>query len=150
MPRKFIIVFAMLIGCGAFAYNQKVSLSKAPLKNFGLSIGLGMAGNGAGIKAQFAVHQSLALVLPLTVSYLPKITIKDYEISLLRLHAGLGFRWHVGQKIDRSACYVEPVLNMGMTELRDERYFALKPALGLGYSWVWDGGFSFSLGLTGE
>lgn len=145
---KFILFF--LISTEALSYNQLNIESRAPHRKWGLSFGLGLAGNGFGVKPELHIAKSIALVMPLTASVMLKTTVFKREISLHRIHWGLGFKWHVGEHIDRDAFFIEPVFSMGFTQILKEQYFAYKPSLSVGYSWVWDSGIIFSLGLTGE
>lgn len=150
MLKKLIMILAIAISPAAFTYNQLLNDSKPPHKVWGLSVGLGIAGNAVGIKPQAAVGKSVALVMPITASLIPPMTLLKHEIAVLRIHGGLGFKWHIGQYIDWDAWFFEPVLNAGLTQVDTESYVALKPALAFGYSFVWDGGFILSLALTGQ
>lgn len=140
----------MILSTSALAYNQLANTSQMPLRMWGLSAGLGLAGNGFGIKPQITVGRSLALIMPLTVSYIPLMNIFKRTINIARLHGGIGLRWHIMERIDRSSYYLEPAVNLGETRVFQENYLALKPALSFGHSWVSERGFIFSLGLSAQ
>lgn len=150
MLNRIILYIALFLSLNAFPYNQLESESRMLHKKWGVSLGLGIAGNGFGLKPQVAVAKSIALVMPISGSYIPSMKVLDTQVSLYRIHGGLGFKWHLGEYIDRDSFYLEPVCSMGRTQIFDNQNLAIKPSLALGYSWIWDSGFMFSLALTGE
>lgn len=150
MLNRISLLVALCFCLNGFSYNQLQSESRMPHKKWGLSLGLGTAGNGFGIKPQVALGKSIALVMPISGSFIPTMNLLNTRISLYRIHGALGFKWHIGEYIDRDSFYLEPVCNMGLTQILDDQNFAIKPALAFGYSWIWDGGFIFSFALTAE
>lgn len=150
MLNRISLLVALCFSLQSFSYNQLESESRMRHKKWGLSLGLGTAGNGFGIKPQVALGKSIALIGPISGSFIPSMNLLNTRISLYRIHAGLGFKWHVGEYIDRDSFYLEPVCSMGRTQILDDANLAIKPAIALGYSWIWDSGFIFSLAVTGE
>ncbi|MES2504227.1 MAG: hypothetical protein V4534_05040 [Myxococcota bacterium] len=140
--------FAEHVGVAKESYEESYTEDRSlqimwnPLSLLGLTFG-----SSFGIR----VADKVALVIPLELTYIGgSVTYGDNNQNsasyVFGVNSGLGARFYFSGGAFRDGFYVQPMVNLGWMQFgsRNSAFLVGGTAM-LGYSWVWDSGFTLNL-----
>lgn len=102
-------------------------------------------------KFTVAVHDRVAISVPLVVSYVPKKILKGID-DIHYYSAGIGAQIFLSNKAQRSGFHIEPSIAVGYGQFTPESMASfnstfLRATTIVGYGWFFDNGLNLNLGL---